>query len=500
MPTFASAKQRRMMMAILAGKKGTTSRGDSGPPKNIAEKYSGSGEGLEESKGKEHHGGRWDEHAHRRHAEKKNKKKLKKSKGGVGLIVVNDRGQVLLGRHYGENEWALPGGHIDSGESAELAAKREAKEETGIDLNNEGDELREIHDSDGDKTFVINLKESRPVHSTEELSDVGFYDLDNIDLSKLRGCCVAGMKAYLDSKLSKGKRSIKDMIALESLQKNILRTGQVANAVHELTHGDALKLVGNGAFRMISRAVDGMKDDESKDFDFDSYKIHVRKHANDVYSGRVEDGQKTIHQFVNRSLPALTGEIMSVFEWYLPEDHPELEIHDEDKLSDETIEDGIKKLSSNHDSYNVSDIYSEMESIRREIRQGNAVDLQQAEVKIMSLFDKLEDRLKETQKKHNELARKASKEIDEIYSKLVEMQSKIESLSKKPSKVEAYSSEPANPNKIHDEYYPYLPRPKVTIKPDGHITIEFTKDWTSDEKSNFLKDMKAKALNKGNKR
>lgn len=51
----------------------------------------------------------------------------------VNVVVENDRGQLLLIRRSDNDNWALPGGAIDLGESMTQAAVREVKEETGID-------------------------------------------------------------------------------------------------------------------------------------------------------------------------------------------------------------------------------------------------------------------------------------------------------------------------------------------------------------------------------
>lgn len=55
---------------------------------------------------------------------------------GVGVIVVRD-GCVLLGLRrsaHGRDTWALPGGHLEFGESVRECARRELHEEAGLTL------------------------------------------------------------------------------------------------------------------------------------------------------------------------------------------------------------------------------------------------------------------------------------------------------------------------------------------------------------------------------
>lgn len=505
MPAFASKKQYRMMMAILHGKAGQTSRGDKGPPKSIAEKYSGSDKDLPDDKGKAHHGGKWDHKAHKRHAEKhkKKEKRLEKSKGGAAVIVVNDKGQLLMGRQVKDDyRWSFPGGHLNDGESYKEAAIRELEEETGVKVSK--DLLLDLHDDGKDRTYLVRLNHTPTFHATPELADVGFYDVDDVDFNKLRDCCVDSMTHYMKSRLAKNNKSIKDLLKIEELElltKNIAHPDKTIDTIYEFRHGDALRLVGNGAFRVLRRGVENMSINDIRDIQFGSYTLHVRKHANDIYSGRVDDGLKTIHQFVNRSLTELTSELMSVFEWYDNENDQDskFQIHDDSVLPDETIHDGIKKLVNNYRSYNIADIYDEMESIREEIRHGNAVDLQQIENRVMALFDKLEDRIDIFKEKHNSLASRLGDEIDDIEKKLLALQDSIEKMSKKPSKIEAFSVDPANPKEVLSEYYAYLSKPRVIISPTGHITIDFGSDWMSSDRENFLKDMRAKVVKKSRK-
>lgn len=53
----------------------------------------------------------------------------------VDILVHHPaRGVLLIERANPPHGWALPGGFIDYGESAEAAAVREAREETGLDV------------------------------------------------------------------------------------------------------------------------------------------------------------------------------------------------------------------------------------------------------------------------------------------------------------------------------------------------------------------------------
>lgn len=61
-----------------------------------------------------------------------------KPKVGVGVMIVKDR-KVLLGKRkgsHGAGEYEFPGGHLEYMESFEECARRETREECGIEIEN----------------------------------------------------------------------------------------------------------------------------------------------------------------------------------------------------------------------------------------------------------------------------------------------------------------------------------------------------------------------------
>ena len=57
------------------------------------------------------------------------------------IIEIESKGIVLIRRKNPPYGWAIPGGFVDYGESLEEAARREAKEETNLDVRG----LRQLH-------------------------------------------------------------------------------------------------------------------------------------------------------------------------------------------------------------------------------------------------------------------------------------------------------------------------------------------------------------------
>ena len=84
---------------------------------------------------------------------------------GIGVMIQNKKGEVLLGLRqgsHGNGEWCFPGGHLEFGETVFETAKREVKEETGLDVNqfkliSVADEMRYIK-SDNKHYLNIGVK------------------------------------------------------------------------------------------------------------------------------------------------------------------------------------------------------------------------------------------------------------------------------------------------------------------------------------------------------
>jgi len=59
-------------------------------------------------------------------------------KVGLGVLIMKE-GKVLLGKRknaHGDGDWCFPGGHLEAEESWEDCARRETKEEAGIEIKN----------------------------------------------------------------------------------------------------------------------------------------------------------------------------------------------------------------------------------------------------------------------------------------------------------------------------------------------------------------------------
>ena len=56
----------------------------------------------------------------------------------AGVVIIDDGGRILLARRSDDENWCLPGGRLEPGESFADCARRECSEELGFDVELEG--------------------------------------------------------------------------------------------------------------------------------------------------------------------------------------------------------------------------------------------------------------------------------------------------------------------------------------------------------------------------
>ncbi len=112
--------------------------------------------------------------------------------GGV-VFCMNTKGEVLLGcRSEGlmQGYYVLPGGHMDPGESAEQAAKREFREETGWDCYLTAPAEHHIHIRDHQDRIVYFFRGRAPrlvdaEPRSKAFSNFGWFQAKDVLLLKL---------------------------------------------------------------------------------------------------------------------------------------------------------------------------------------------------------------------------------------------------------------------------------------------------------------------------
>lgn len=102
----------------------------------------------------------------------------------VDLIIKFNEDIILIKRKNPPEGWALPGGFVDYGESLESAAVREAKEETGLDV----ELLRQFHAYSDPKrdprhhtiTIVFIAKAKGKAIAGDDAKEIGLFNKDTL--------------------------------------------------------------------------------------------------------------------------------------------------------------------------------------------------------------------------------------------------------------------------------------------------------------------------------
>lgn len=111
---------------------------------------------------------------------------------GASVIVVNDKGQILLEKRSDTHNYSYPGGSVELGEKVEEAAKREMYEEVGLIANSlqfftiaSGEELHFKYPN-GDEVYNVDIvyicnDYSGDLKAEEsEVEELKWFDIDKL--------------------------------------------------------------------------------------------------------------------------------------------------------------------------------------------------------------------------------------------------------------------------------------------------------------------------------
>ena len=110
----------------------------------------------------------------------------------VAIFIINDKKQILLQKRaatkrFNPNMWGLCAGHVESGESIDIAALREVEEEIGVKLSlNDLKILEKMEvkkresNSHLTRMYYVVCNQDNFKIQEEELSEVKWFDIDDI--------------------------------------------------------------------------------------------------------------------------------------------------------------------------------------------------------------------------------------------------------------------------------------------------------------------------------
>jgi ADP-ribose pyrophosphatase len=117
---------------------------------------------------------------------------------GCSAALFNEQGRILLTKRTDNGQWCLPGGGMDSGESAAEACEREVWEETGLSVRvkrlvgvySHSDQLTVY--ADGNKAHIVALHFEVEIISGElglsnETTDLGYFTMEEMEKLEMFG-------------------------------------------------------------------------------------------------------------------------------------------------------------------------------------------------------------------------------------------------------------------------------------------------------------------------
>ncbi len=114
---------------------------------------------------------------------------------GCGVLIFNEKNQVLLQRRSDDNTWGNPGGSMELGETIYETAIRETLEETNLEIDKKDLKLFKIYSGEEghhiypnqDEAYIISIMFETNVYKGElkldkenESLELKFFDIDNL--------------------------------------------------------------------------------------------------------------------------------------------------------------------------------------------------------------------------------------------------------------------------------------------------------------------------------
>ncbi|MFA6533731.1 MAG: NUDIX domain-containing protein [Patescibacteria group bacterium] len=115
-----------------------------------------------------------------------------------GPVIIKD-GKVLLDKH-GDDFWKFPGGAVESGNSFEENAKREVKEELGVEVELKGEPyiISFTREKDGKEELVILIHYLAEIISGEPQAGQDVVEFGWHDVNSLPADCAPNIKPVVE--------------------------------------------------------------------------------------------------------------------------------------------------------------------------------------------------------------------------------------------------------------------------------------------------------------
>jgi len=153
-------------------------------------------------------------------------------KSDVASVAVMDGSKILMGKRRDSGRWTLPGGHADPGEKKHDAAKRELKEEAGIDVDK--DDLNHL----GSNKVTTFTGKKKTIHAFHVKHNGSKPTSENDPDKEVEKWVWVETKAGLPKRVKENLHSPKNLV----LQKlGLLKSNQRAEVVDFYLNGELFK-------------------------------------------------------------------------------------------------------------------------------------------------------------------------------------------------------------------------------------------------------------------